>query len=520
VRRRLDELEGRVIPGTEREQSGLPFYSPDGESILFGSLTDFQLKRVDVEGGTPLPIAMIPGQGWQWGKDGMIYTADTGQISRLSPDGGDAEVVLADDTALFVLPEQLPGGDALLFEQRPAEDDTLREVAVYSLQTKQRITLFPGEQPQYLEPGYIVYTDPSLGLMARAFDADTFAFGGAAALVDDVFQLAADSTPLVRVSASGSLVYLRGELGHGVSGLALTLLSQDGETEPLDAPTGEYRFPSVSPDGTRLAIQTGTGDGAELYLYDLSGETEMRPFTFEGANRHPSWSADGRWIAFSSNRDGSWRIYRKRADGTGAVEPLTEAGEGVSQFYPVFAPDGRLTYVQEDEATQGNDTYIMEIPDGTPELLIGGEGDQGMVSFAPNGEAFAYQSTPDPGGIGEIFVEAFPPDGRRIRVSTSGQPSLWPVWSSDGGQLNFWLLGSGFGAVDFDPGTFSIRNRRLLLSTVGPTNRMLTSIPGKDELLAIVTPFASASNDATPSEIVVVTNWVEEVEARVPPIER
>jgi hypothetical protein len=41
------------------------------------------------------------------------------------------------------------------------------------------------------------------------------------------------------------------------------------------------------------------------------------------ADLRPAWSPDGKWIAFASDRDGGWRLYRVPASG-GAVEQVTQ----------------------------------------------------------------------------------------------------------------------------------------------------------------------------------------------------
>lgn len=66
---------------------------------------------------------------------------------------------------------------------------------------------------------------------------------------------------------------------------------------------------------------------------DGSGEVALTKGTLD---YNPSWSADGRWIAFTSERDGSADLYRMHADGSG-VERLTDDPSYDDQ---AFSPDG------------------------------------------------------------------------------------------------------------------------------------------------------------------------------------
>jgi TolB protein len=45
--------------------------------------------------------------------------------------------------------------------------------------------------------------------------------------------------------------------------------------------------------------------------------TDRKQLTFHGTNDSPSWSPDGRYIAFASRRDGTTGIYVMLADGHG-----------------------------------------------------------------------------------------------------------------------------------------------------------------------------------------------------------
>src|SRR5262245_33000698 len=96
----------------------------------------------------------------------------------------------------------------------------------------------------------------------------------------------------------------------------------------------------------------------------------------------PAWSPDGQRIAWASNRDGNWDIYVMNADGS-HVEQLTRDRFGSLYYlrnpddtYPTFSPDGRKiafdsgrnnvfeTYVDHDLYTMSSDgTNILNLTD-------------------------------------------------------------------------------------------------------------------------------------------------------------
>ena len=68
----------------------------------------------------------------------------------------------------------------------------------------------------------------------------------------------------------------------------------------------------------------------------------MNPLTAgKEGSLHPSWSKDGRWVAFQSDRDGDHEVYVVRTDGSG----LRHLAAGV---HPTWSPDGsRILYMSE-----------------------------------------------------------------------------------------------------------------------------------------------------------------------------
>jgi dipeptidyl aminopeptidase/acylaminoacyl peptidase len=102
---------------------------------------------------------------------------------------------------------------------------------------------------------------------------------------------------------------------------------------------------AISPDGRTVAYTvTETNWDEDRYEREIwLAREEDAPFQLTRAERSsygPKWSADGKTLAFLSDRTGKTQLYRIRAGG-GEAEKLTDLGafeEGVSAFE--WAPDG------------------------------------------------------------------------------------------------------------------------------------------------------------------------------------
>ncbi|MSV27339.1 MAG: hypothetical protein EXQ52_01130 [Bryobacterales bacterium] len=144
-----------------------------------------------------------------------------------------------------------------------------------------------------------------------------------------------------------------------------------------------------------------------------------------GTALFPAISSDGRWLAYSSSRDGSAFLHlwlRPLPDGE--ARKLTSGSSGHSE--PAFSPDGRaLAYRSE---TNGGGVYLLPVDRGRPRLLAQGGR---RPRFSPDGNLIAYWAAPS----GLFLIDAA--GGRPRALQTGFYSAQDPVWSPDGKSLVF-----------------------------------------------------------------------------------
>ncbi len=527
--RPMGDLEARLIPGTEAALS-TPFFSPNGESV--GYWQDGVLKRIAISGGAPVVIANITSSlfGASWGTDNAIFFGQPEGILRVSANGGTPELVIpAEEGEQMDGPQLLPDGESVLFSVTTATGGDRwdqAQIVVQSLGTGERtIVLQGGSAARYVPSGHLVY---ALGevLFAVTFDADRVEVsGGPISVVEGVARTAnaggASAAANYAVSDRGALIYLDASARFGVGPLVTSLRSlvwvdRQGREEPLVAPARAYSYPRLSPDGRQVAVDIRDQD-SEIWVWNLDRATLSRLTFNPELDRFPTWSPDGRRIAFSSQRDGSggnphWRA----ADGTGSVQRLAEQSD--RQVFPTsFSPDGTSLLVYGDVGgSQQDDIGIvsLETEGGVTPLLETTFGERnGEVS--PDGRWLAYES--DESGQPEIYVRPFPNlDGGLWQVSTGG--GTQPAWARTGREL-FYRSGDALMAAPvqtaggFVPGNASVVFEGQYAEGFG--GRAYDISPNGQRFL-MVKEVATDPQDAALNRFIVVENWFEELRQRVP----
>jgi Tol biopolymer transport system component len=147
-------------------------------------------------------------------------------------------------------------------------------------------------------------------------------------------------------------------------------------------------FPAWSPDSRLLAFSVREGDATNIFLYSTVTGTVSAVTATRNRDITPVFSADGRYLYYSSNDDGTSRIWRVRTEGPASArhaEPMF--WEAVTGFLP--STDGKWMYMVEAE---GDSITVnrKNLQDGTSESVIHLPGEPAFANDLVIANGFVY----------------------------------------------------------------------------------------------------------------------------------
>jgi serine/threonine-protein kinase len=197
---------------------------------------------------------------------------------------------------------------------------------------------------------------------------------------------------------------------------------------------------AIFPDGKRVAVQRVDHGLRDIWLHDLARGTASRLTFGVASNGYPTWSPDGRRVAFFSQRDGIGRPFQRATSGTGQDEVLSNpAGDPpVPTVVEDWSRDGRYLILRTLNPKTKSDLWVQPLDADKPAAskafpYLQTEFGEQFARLTPDGHWLAYTS--DESGRNEIYVRPFPTPGSKWQVSTNGGERS--IWSRDGKELYF-----------------------------------------------------------------------------------
>jgi dipeptidyl aminopeptidase/acylaminoacyl peptidase len=225
--------------------------------------------------------------------------------------------------------------------------------------------------------------------------------------------------------------------------------------------------PSWSPDGRQIAFTSFRNGNGEIYVMAANGSAQRRLTRNDTHDDHAKWSPDGTRIAFASTRDGNYEIYVMNADGSA---PRRLTNDPQADYAPTWSPDGQR--IAWRTTRDGNGEIYSMRADGTDprRLTVNAASDEspdwsadGRIAFSSNRGGGTYQ------------IWAMDTDGSNVvRLSDGRQNKSEPSWSPDARRI-----------VYVSDGVLPLGNTEIYVANVdGSSVQRLTNYDGRDDFPA------------------------------------
>lgn len=230
----------------------------------------------------------------------------------------------------------------------------------------------------------------------------------------------------------------------------------------------------ISPSAKRICVE---GRGDIWTLPAKKGTTRNLTRTNGVAERFPSWSPDGRWIAYFSDETGEYELYITQSDGRGETKQLTKNGN-CFRYAPVWSPDSKhIVFTDKTGAI-----YLHTIDGETKLVDADPYANQPDVHWSHESTWLTYALASDNVAATSVVWIYNVPDGTKQQITGGFFNASSPVFDREGKFLYF-ASNQAFSDPKYEDvgSTFIYEDTEMILAVPLRTDVKLPMLPKSDE---------------------------------------
>lgn len=221
--------------------------------------------------------------------------------------------------------------------------------------------------------------------------------------------------------------------------------AESAVTQVTQGRAGEDKDPELSPDGKTLFFaSTSYGEAPDLFMKGVGSNTAVRLTTFPGPKRFPKVNpASPRFVAFSCEIEGEWKVCVLDLESPSKVEVVSEPGSHA--LHPSWSPDGRfLAYSSTSEFGSGE--WALKVRDVAAGRTHVFEDIDGLLpEWSPRDNRIVFQRMKRRDRwLSSIWTVEFEAGAARELTavfSSDDWAAINPSWSPDGRRIVFATVG-------------------------------------------------------------------------------
>ena len=213
-------------------------------------------------------------------------------------------------------------------------------------------------------------------------------------------------------------------------------MKSDGtDLEPLVVDGESNDEPTFSPDGKWLAFTSARDKNEEIYSINIDTQQIIRLTNHPDRDYQPDWSPDGESIAFVSRRDGNPEIYTMTANG----EQLTNLTKSKRiEMMPDWSPDGAQIAFEQETLDGRYEIHVIDKNGKNQVKVTDVPFANGFPTWSPQGDKIAFVNLPEK-GVETTRIYTIDVNGKNQRLLFEDRDgSIGKIrWSPDGTQISF-----------------------------------------------------------------------------------